>query len=103
MKFIPDSVSFKNIPTWELKSGFNPMNVKAREQPAWNTLKGEIPLPTTHLPCAEEVINGDLYFDVQSLQLQDPSHFISGQIHSFVSEWEYIIDEHFLNNNNILQ
>lgn len=36
--------------TWELKSGFNPMNVKAREQPAWNTLKGEIPLPTTHLP-----------------------------------------------------
>ena len=49
-------------------------------------------MPTTHLPRAEEVINGDLNFDVDSLPLRDPKHFISGHIHSFVSEWESIID-----------
>lgn len=49
MKFIPDSVSFNNIPTCELKSRFNPMNVKAREQPAWITLKRN---PFAHNPFA---------------------------------------------------
>jgi hypothetical protein len=33
-EFVPDSTSFKEIPSWELNSGFNPMNVKIREQPA---------------------------------------------------------------------
>ena len=103
MKFVPDSMSFTNIPTWELNSGFNPMNMKVREQPAWITLGGGIPWPTTHLPRAEDVINGDSNFDVNSLPLRDPSHFVSGQIHSFVSEWESVIDEHISNNNNIIQ
>lgn len=63
MKFVPDSMFFTKVPTWELNSGFNPMNVKIREQPAWITLEGGVPLPTTHLPRAEEVINGDMTID----------------------------------------
>ena len=33
-EFVPDSTSFMEIPFRELNSGFNPMNVKIREQPA---------------------------------------------------------------------
>jgi hypothetical protein len=33
-EFVPDSTSFMEISSWELNGGFNPMNVKIREQPA---------------------------------------------------------------------
>ena len=33
-EFVPDNTSFTEIPFRELNSGFNPMNVKIREQPA---------------------------------------------------------------------
>jgi hypothetical protein len=103
MTFSSDSMSLTEIPSWELNSGFNPMNVKIREQPAWITLEGKIPLPATHIPRAEEVIDKDLNFDVNFLPLRDPKSFLAGQIHSCVSEWESIIDEHVSDNVKILQ
>lgn len=93
MKFAPEVLSFMEVPSWELNSGFNPMNMNISDQPAWITLEGRIASPATHSPQAEEVINGDLHFDINTLPIRDPSKFISGQIHSFVPEWECIMDK----------
>ena len=89
MKFVPDStMPFTIIPTtWDLNSGFNPLNVRLENKGHGLHLKEES-------LCLQpiEVINGDLKFDVDSLPLRDPKHFMSDHIHSFVSEWESIID-----------
>lgn len=103
MKFAPEVLSFMEVPLWELNSGFNPMNMSIRDQPAWITLEGRIASPATHSPRAEEVINGDLYFDINSLPIRDPGKFISGQIHSFVPEWECIMNKITSKNNDVLK
>lgn len=103
MKFAPEVLSFMEVPSWELNSGFNPMNMNISDQPAWITLEGRIASPATHSPRAEEVINGDLHFNINTLPIRDPSKFISGQIHSFVPEWECIMDKISSKNNDVLK
>ncbi|CAG2231828.1 unnamed protein product [Mytilus edulis] len=44
-----------------MESGFNPEKVQVRQEPAWVTLGGETPSLTTHVPSAEEVLNGYRY------------------------------------------
>ncbi|XP_076113361.1 uncharacterized protein LOC143081012 [Mytilus galloprovincialis] len=54
-----------HVPEWEMESGFNPEKVQVRQEPAWVTLGGETPSLTTHVPSAEEVLNGacGVHFD----------------------------------------
>jgi hypothetical protein len=35
--------SFVKVPFWEMESGFDPLKVKVRENPAWVALGGEVP------------------------------------------------------------
>jgi hypothetical protein len=84
------------ISTWELKGCFNP-----KGETSIITLEVRFPSPTAHVPRAEEVLDGDLNFDVNSSLLRNPSRFIAGQIHSCVSEWVSIIDELIFNDNKI--
>ena len=66
--------------------------MEIRKKPAWITLKGGIPLPASDYPRAEQVIDGSLEFDLDSLLLRDPEKFVAGQIHSCLLEWELIME-----------
>ena len=81
------------VPFWEVNSGFNPTNVCVREKPAWVTLRGEIPSPTARVPNAEEVLKNDADFDINCLPLRDPKHFVSGQLHNNLTNWQAILGE----------
>ncbi|CAG2192597.1 unnamed protein product [Mytilus edulis] len=82
-----------HVPEWEMESGFNPEKVQVRQEPAWVTLGGEIPSLTTHVPSAEEVLNGacGVHFDSGTFPLRDPDLFLSGQIHHHLSNWKDIL------------
>ncbi|CAG2235217.1 unnamed protein product [Mytilus edulis] len=76
-----------------MESGFNPEKVQVRQEPAWVTLGGETPSLTTHVPSAEEVLNGacGVHFDSGTFPLRDPDLFLSGQIHHHLSNWKDIL------------
>ena len=72
-------------------SAFDPRDIKVREQPAWVTLTGGIPLPASSTPRVEEVLRDNVQFDIESLLLRDPEGFVSGQIHRCWPEWKIIL------------
>lgn len=41
-----------------MASGFCPVNVQVRDQPAWVTLEGGVPLLAKHVPSAKDVLGG---------------------------------------------
>ena len=83
----------EQVPDWEMESGFDPTKVNVRQTPAWVTLGGGIPSHTIHIPSAEEVLNKDILFDINTLPLRDPDKFVSGQIHECLPNWEFILKD----------
>lgn len=59
-------------------------------------------MPASRIVTAEEVIESSKNFDVNSLPLRDPTHFVSGQLHNFYNEWENIVQQNNLSDNNVL-
>ncbi|CAC5385439.1 unnamed protein product [Mytilus coruscus] len=67
--------TFVNVPDWKVKSGFNPTTIKVIDKPAWLTFRGEILLLSTSFPRAEDVIQDNVHFDMNSFPLLDPHKF----------------------------
>ncbi|KAJ8303085.1 hypothetical protein KUTeg_019481 [Tegillarca granosa] len=78
---------------WEQETNFDSLAV---------TLGGSVPLPASRNVTAEEVIEGSKIFDVNSLPLRDPTHFVSGQLHNFYNKCENIVQQNNLIANNVL-
>ncbi|CAC5379181.1 unnamed protein product [Mytilus coruscus] len=83
-----------HVPEWEMGKCFNPKKVQVCQEPAWVALGDEIPSLTTHVPSAEEVLNGacGVHFDSGTLPLRDPDLFLSSQIHHHLSNWKDILE-----------
>jgi hypothetical protein len=52
---------FIKVPCWEMESGFDPLKVKVRENPARVALGRRCSIAYNTIPIAEEVLNGDVY------------------------------------------
>lgn len=79
-----------------MASGFCPVNVQVRDQPAWVTLEGGVPLLAKHVPSAKDVLGGCVQYDIKCLPLRDPKYFVSGQLHEVLPFWEDVIDSESL-------
>ena len=63
-----------------------------RKTAQWVALEGNKPALSVHIH-AEDVLENSAPFDINFLPLWDRNHFFVGQLHSCLSEWEYIIDQ----------
>lgn len=48
-----------------MASGFYPVNVQVRDQPACVTLEGGVPFLAKYVPSAEDVLGGGVQYDIK--------------------------------------
>ena len=75
---------------------FDPTKIEPRQNSSWVTLGGGTPSFATQHPTAESTLNG-AKFDIESLPLRDPGHFISGQLHQNLDKWKEILEANVMN------
>lgn len=56
---------FIKVPDCEMASGFYPVNVQVRDQPACVTLEGGVPFLAKYVPSAEDVLGGGVQYDIK--------------------------------------
>ena len=84
-----------SVPVWELTIiDFQPQAaaMQTRNTVQWVALEGNEPALSVHVR-AEEVLENSTSFDVSALPLRDPDHFVAGQLHSCITEWDYIFKQ----------
>lgn len=90
-------LGFLKIPEWELNSGFDPLSVATRTEPAWVTASGGTSSPLTHT-LAEVNLEYDCSNDFKTIPLRDPNEFVAGQIHKHLESWEFVLKGYCLDN-----
>ena len=60
-----------------------------RTRPTWVTLSGERPQPAVHCDTSS-ILNNTFDFDVLTLPVRDPTHFVSCGLSQCIDEWEKI-------------
>ena len=58
----------------------------------WVALEGNEPALSVHVR-AEEVLENSTSFDVSAIPLREPNHFVAGQLHNGITEWDYIFKQ----------
>lgn len=83
-----------SVPEWEKKAQFNPVRAvgAARKAPHWRLLSGKGVQPSCPPLRFEEIFKKGAVFDVQSLPLRDPEHFVVGGLHRNLPAWEEVLN-----------
>lgn len=82
-----------DVPDWEKFTHFDPNAVLVRDSPTWVTLGGTSLLPDNPHPSAEDVVERNVSFNIDSLPLRDPEKFVAGQLQCNKEKWEMLFRE----------
>lgn len=85
-----------DIPEWEFKCSFDPVTAMSNvnQEVHWTTLSSgkNLQSPTPVIPF-EQVLDGNVSLNVNSLPLRDPDNFVAGEIHNHYEEWHHVLNE----------